>query len=104
MKQKKETVILNLDNDMFIYKRHIWGSFQDVLKNEKEFIIKLAEEYEVKLYTKKNKTTIEDVLAQYGLNKYFKSVITTKPRKYLYIKYYTPYAFTSQAFLGKPPA
>lgn len=53
MKQKKETVILNLDNDLFAYKRHIWGSFQDVLKNEKEFIIKLAEEYEVKLYTKK---------------------------------------------------
>ena len=38
--------------------------------------------------TQKNKTNVEELLVQYGLNKYFKSVITTKSRKYLYIKYY----------------
>ena len=54
--------------------------------------------------TQKNKTNVEELLVQYGLNKYFKSVITTKSRKYFYIKYYTPCAFTSQAFLGTTPA
>lgn len=28
--------------------------------------------------TQKNKTNVEEFLVQYGLNKYFKSVITTK--------------------------
>lgn len=104
MKQKKETVILNLDNELNIYNENILGDFFEVLKNEKEFIKEFAKNYELKLFTKKDKNIVKKWLIKNNLDKRFKSIVKRKYGGEIYIKFFTPYAFTSQVFSGKPPA
>lgn len=104
MKQKKETVILNLDNELNIYNENILGDFFEVLKNEKEFIKEFAKNYELKLFTKKDKNIVKKWLIKNNLDKRFKSIVKRKYGGEIYIKFFTPYAFTSQAFLAKHQA
>ena len=86
MKTFKHTILIDLDGVLNTYT----GGFNEnhipqIKEGAKEFIEKISENYELKLFTTRNKILASKWLIENEIDKYFKDITNTKDLAWLYI-------------------
>lgn len=86
MKTYKKTILIDLDGVLNEYKGdYDKNSIPKPKEGVSEFLEKLYENYELKLFTTRNKVLTRTWLNDYKLDKYFSSVTNTKELSWLII-------------------
>ena len=86
MKTFKKTILIDLDGVLNTYT----GGFDEnnipaIKDGAKEFIEQVSENFELKLFTTRNKILASKWLIENGIDKYFKDITNTKDLAWLYI-------------------
>lgn len=86
MKTLKKTILIDLDGVLNEYTGNFDKDFiPPIKKGAKEFIEKLSENYELKLFTTRNKILATKWLIANGIDNFFNDITNTKDLAWLYI-------------------
>ncbi len=85
MKNKK-TILIDFDGVLNEYKGDFDNNFlPEIKKGAREFIINLSKEYEVKLFTARNKILTCKWLIENGIDNYISDITNVKEPAWLYV-------------------
>ena len=86
MKTFKRTILIDLDGVLNTYTGGFDENYIPAIKDGAiEFIEKIYENFELKLFTTRNKILASKWLVENGIDKYFKDITNTKDLAWLYI-------------------
>ncbi len=86
MKTFKRTILIDLDGVLNTYTGNFDKNFIPPIKDgAKELLEKLSENFELKLFTTRNKILASKWLVENGIDKFFVDITNTKDLAWLYI-------------------
>lgn len=82
----KKTILIDLDGVLNTYTGNFDKDYIPPIKEgAKEFLQKLSENYEVKIFTTRNKSLVSKWLVEYGVKEYISDITNVKELCILYV-------------------